>query len=277
MWAARDTHDLLSEYGFRVYCYDRQPDEAHGFLHSRLRDIYADSCLNILFWSKAYSVKSKDSFVAMERRAIVHRHVELGRAESIAVLLMDETLLERDLETILGHPLQKVGILGFQSIIVERLKGLYSQRSEHGNIAHPPETESVRGQMFPCVFTIDSAFDTDYYKRWAKLADVLVRLKRNTFQVGDPLPPKTHKVYLIPSGLASPLIRNTMLLTRDPSFLEIKRKATEEFIDKNEDVEPSGFWFRQRIGDAEVAAVYCPVYDTFLNAYLSNAVKAPKN
>lgn len=277
MWVARDIHDLLSEYGFRVYCFDKQPDEAHGFLRSRLIDIYADSCLNILFWSKSYASKASESFVAMERRAIVHRHVELGKAETLAVLLMDDTPFERDLTTILGHPLQKIGLLGFQNSIVERLKGLYSQKSEYGNIEHPPETESIRGQMFPCIFTIDAFFDTDYYKRWAKYADVLVKLKKDAFQVGDPLPPDTHRVYLIPSGLASPLLRNTKLLTRDPSLVVLKRKATEDFIDNHESIELSGFWFRQRIGDAEVAAVYCPAYDAFLNTQLSIAAKPTTN
>jgi len=51
VWAARDLHDLISQYGYSVYCADRQPDLARGILRERLHDIYSSSRVNVMIWS----------------------------------------------------------------------------------------------------------------------------------------------------------------------------------------------------------------------------------
>src|SRR5688572_11319723 len=106
-WLAKDLHGLISRIGFLVYSYDEFPDHARGTLRRNLRDIYYDSRLNVVIWSSTYQAKPLDSIVACERRCIGDRHVERGDSNSLLIVRLDGTPLERDFQTILGHSLHR--------------------------------------------------------------------------------------------------------------------------------------------------------------------------
>jgi hypothetical protein len=85
-WIAKDLSNLIRRSGFSVYCYLDQPELIKGFFEPRLQDIYVDSSLNIVLWSRAYCERPTDSIVSMERRFISSRHVYKGEADSLVVV-----------------------------------------------------------------------------------------------------------------------------------------------------------------------------------------------
>jgi hypothetical protein len=263
-WVGKDLHSLVTQFGFSVYSYDSQPDRVHGFLRTKLLDIYRDSSINVLVWSRSYGSNPKESFVAMERRCLTGRHIEKGEAESLFILSMDDNPLPRDLEDVLVHNLQKEGLVSISRIIVARLKQLHSHDTEFGLIRHPDNTEIDRGRLYACSFRINPSFQSDRLGRWRKYGDVLVDF---------PNPLQTRYVYLIPSGGATPLLRHTQILKEDPNLLEDKRKATMRFVNDWEGRELKGFWFCMRKGEIQIATVYSPAYDKFLNSSLHLTVQ----
>jgi len=258
-WLAKDLHDLLIPYDLSVYCFDRMPDEARGFLRERLGDIYAESKLNILIWSAAYSKAAPDSFVAMERRFLVHRHVNKGESESLLPIRVDATAYDRDLDITLVHGLQDLGVVGLEHLVVERFRALGKCPTDHGIVCHPRATDRYRGELRPCSFKLDPSFQRDPIKRWEKLADMLAKFPNDK---------GTKYVYLIPSGLCTVFLRHTVRLRTQPDYLEAKRLASIAFAEAIGSHELSGFWFLSRSANAperDVVTLYCPEYDRYLN------------
>jgi len=72
-WIAKDLCNLIEQSGLSVYSYENMPDKAGGPLRARLLEIYRDSGLNVLLWSRFYNSSSLESALSMERRCIVHR------------------------------------------------------------------------------------------------------------------------------------------------------------------------------------------------------------
>lgn len=139
--------------------------------------------------------------------------------------------------------------------------GPHIEDTEFGILRHPIGTEKERGQLFPCSFLISPTYQSDPLDRWQELADIEV-----VFPQGNPL--GTRHVYLIPSGLATPLFRHSIRLRSEPSLLAHKRQTSKKFADEKRGRELKGFWFGMRKGEVEIAAVYCPAYDAFLNSSL---------
>jgi hypothetical protein len=249
-WIAKDLSNLIKRSGFSVYCYLHQPDLIQGFLRPRLRDIYADSSLNILVWSKNYSAQPDSTIPAMERRCISMRHVDKGEASSLLILCADETPLDRDLEPILAHT-------AIEAFVIQRLKTLWSRDTHEGLLRHPPGTEQARGPLLPCTFTVHPSYQSDPLRRWENLADVRVRCEITKS--------KSAMVYLIPSGLATPFLRHSTLLRVDPTLLKRKRLATIAFVRQWQGRSLEGFWFTQKKEEMEFPTIYCPTYDAFLN------------
>ena len=110
-WIAKDITDLIARYGYKVYCFDHQPDHTKGFLRQNLRQIYQNSRLNVIIWSAGYGRKSNDALVSMERRCITNRHVEKGDAKSLFILTIDNTPIDQELEEVLVHRLKKIGVV----------------------------------------------------------------------------------------------------------------------------------------------------------------------
>lgn len=257
-WIAKDISDLIARYGYRVYCFDHQPDHTKGFLRQNLRSIYQNSRLNLVIWSAEYAEKTKDSLVSMERRCITNRHVEKGDAKSLFILSTDNTPIDIELEEVLVHELEKLGIVGTEKLILERLKHLATHTTVLGTVCHPAGTEYDRGQLHLCSFFIHDRYQTDRCRRWERLGDVEVY-----FPEGNPL--GTRNVYLIPSGLTINLLGHTLILQSDREQLEMKRKATESFCTQYKKKEIKGFWFVMKKNKAEIATVYSEIYDVFLN------------
>ncbi len=258
-WLAKDLYDLLTPYGLLVYCYDRMPDEARGFLRERLRDIYATSGLNILIWSESYSNAAPDSFSAMERRFLVHRHVNKGESESLLPIRVDETAHDRDLDITLVHNIRELGVVGLEHLVVERMRSLRRRPTEHGIVFHPPPTDRYRGELRPCRFDLDPHFQRDPLKRWEKLGDMLTKFPNNK---------GTRYVYLIPSGLCTVFLRHTARFRTQPNYVEAKRLASIAFAAGAGNRELSGFWFvssSPNASEREVVTLYCPEYDRYLN------------
>lgn len=260
-WAAKDLHDLISQYGYSVYCAERQPDRARGFLREKLFEIYSNSRVNVMIWSHSYANKPEDSVVAMEERCLWERHIGKGDAKSLFILALNNTPLPRNFEGVLTHRLHEQGLVGSINVIVSRLKEISSYSTEFGILRHPPETEVDRGQLHSCSFFIKSNYENDLLGRWQKLADIEVEL------VGENFLSNFH-IYLIPSGLATPLLRHSLILKTDPSCLEHKRRVSTKFAKEWMERELRGFWFSMRKGGIEIPTVYSPKYDAFLNSSL---------
>jgi len=212
-WLALDLYDLLTPYGISVFCFTRMPDETKGFLRERLVDIYTTSCVNILIWSESYSKASPDSFPSLERRFIVHRHVNKGDSQSLFPISIDQTPLDRSLEIALTHQLQKYGVLGLERIVVERLRRLRKRPTDDGIVFHPFPTDKYRGELRPCHFQINPKFQNDPLKRWSRLGDILMKFPNDK---------GTNYVYLIPSGLSTVYLRHTARFRTQPEYLEAK-------------------------------------------------------
>lgn len=259
-WVAKDIYHLLTQYGISVFCYDYLADYARGFLRSELRNIYSDSLVNVVIWSATYREHGSDSLVAMERRRISNRHVEKGDARSLAILALDDTPLDRDLEEVLTHKLTDIGVFQFGRMLVGRLKKLRREwQLDQYAVHHPLGTENTRGQLHPCTFQIDESFQTDPLNRWERLGDVLVRCE---------VPGSAPYVYLIPSGACTPMLRHSLMLKTDPELLSKKRTFTTLFASKHVNLELHGYWFPMRVGPemvVEVPTVYAREYDLFLN------------
>lgn len=266
-WIAKDLYDLLVPYGYRVYCYDRMPDESRGFLRENLRDIYLRSGLNLLLWSQAYATAPDDSFPTMERRFLVHRHVNKGESITLIPISVDDYRIASDLELMLVHRLRDNGVLGIEQLTVERLRELRKRPTNHGVVFHPLPTDKYRGELYACEFSVDTRFQNDPLNRWQDLGDVWVRY---------PNEHGTKYVYLIPSGLCTAFLRHTVRLRTRPDYLEAKRLASIAFAERVRDRNLAGFWFLSRSPKAperNIVTIYCPEYDRFLNEHFTNAFK----
>lgn len=258
-WIAKDIHELLSSYAMSVYCYDRMPDETRGLLRDNLREIYNNSWLNILIWSRHYSSKSStqpDSFVAMERRFIAHRHINKGQAETLVIIQRDGTTLGSDLDYVLAHDIRATGVLAIERLAVERLAAISKRPTSNGIVCHPPSTAPIRSTPRDCNFTIISNYRNDPYQRWEKLADVWVNF---------PNEHGTACVYLMPSGFCTALLRHTGRFRTEPRYLDIKRAATEAFVASVGQRSLIGHWFLEKKPERDIVALYCGEYDRFLN------------
>lgn len=261
-WLARDLHDLLVPYGYSVYCYDKMPDEARGVLRENLRQIYANSWLNILFWSDEYSRKSLDSFPAMERRFIAHRHVNTGDTQTLLFVRTDASPIPSDFEILLAHRIDQIGLLGLERLAIERLRSLSRRPTAQGVVFHPAPTNTYRSMPEPCRFKVDPGYATDPLNRWKQLADVLVDFPHNQ---------GTRYVYLIPSGLCTAHLRHTDRLRTDPRYLDAKRAATEAWIATVMGKELAGFSFverKRKSPEKEILTLYCADYDRYLNDHV---------
>lgn len=258
VWVAKDLHDLVFEYGFSVYCAERQPDRARGPLRKKLFDIYSNSRVNVIFWSQSYAQKLKDEIVAMEKDCIWERHVGHRDRESLFIIALDDTPLDRNLQDVLYHKLHDIGVVGARDIIISRLKDLSSYAIGSDVLCHPLTTEVDRGQLHPCSFFIKPDYKNDRLGRWQSLADIEVEV------IGDKISPKYH-VYLIPSGSATALLRHSHILKTDPRLLERKRSASIKFAKEWMRRELKGAWFIMKIGELDVPTVYAQEYDKFLN------------
>lgn len=265
-WLAHDLHDLLIPYGLSVYCYTRMPDESKGFLRERLVDIYSTSCVNILIWSQSYSTAASDSFPAMERRFIVHRHVNKGESHSFLPIRIDQTPLDRPLEITLAHQLQDFGVLGLERIVVERLRELRMRPTDDGIVFHPPPTDKYRGELRPCHFQLNPQFRSDPLKRWQQLGDIWTKFPNDK---------GTKHVYLIPSGLCTVYLRHTVRFRTQPDYLEAKRIASAKWAKIVGDRNSSGFWFlstSSKAPEREVVILYCAEYDRYLNEHFEQCL-----
>ena len=258
VWVAKDLHDLIFQYGFSVYCADRQPDYARGALRKKLFGIYGNSRVNVIIWSQSYARKPEDSIVAMEKDCIWERHVGHRDRDSLFILALDDTPLDGNLKGVLSHKLHEIGLVGARDIIILRLKELSPYITESGILCHPLTTEKDRGQLHPCSFFIKPDYKNDRLGRWRKLADIEVEV------VGENFPPN-FQVYLIPSGSATPLLRHSHILKTDPSLLERKRSASIKFAEEWMERELKGTWFIMKMGELDVPTVYSLEYDKFLN------------
>jgi len=266
-WLARDLHDLLTPYGRSVYCFDRMPDESRGFLRERLRDIYTTSALNVVIWSESYSKAAPDSFPAMERRFIIHRHVNKGEAESLFPVSVDATPLDTDLEVTLVHRLQDSGVVGLEHLVIERLRAVRRKATIHGVVFHPPPTDKYRSEPKPCSFQLDPAFQRDPLRRWKKVGDILSIFPNSS---------GTKYVYLIPSGLCTAFLRQTVRFRTQPDLLDAKRLASAEWAEAVRGRNLAGFWFHSSGPNAperEVVTLYCPEYDRYLNENFEQALE----
>lgn len=264
-WVAKDLHALVTAKGLTVYAYDLEIDQAGGFLRDNLTYIYEDSCLNVLVWSQGYRDKQRETLVSMERRVIVSRHVRRGEDKSLLIVALDEAELDRDLNDILAHSIRREGVTGIAQLIVKRAKQLLVNQKDPGKVTHPQGTGGARGDLSSCTFAINRDFRSDPHNRWRRLADVLVDFPNN--------PLNTRNVYLIPSGRVNSLIRHSVLLRDNPRLLEWKRRATEEFAVQFLGKKMEGYWFKMRLGEAEVATVYSEDYDVHLNAKLHEFIR----
>ena len=258
-WIAKDLHDLLAAYGFKVYCYDRQPDESRGFLRESLRDIYLNSQLNILLWSSSHASAATDSFPAMERRFLAHRHINKGEAETLIPIDVDGHPLAHDLEIATVQPLRQHGILGMEQLVIDRMRHLRKRPTNNGLVFHPPPTDKYRSELNACEFSLHPKYQTNPLKRWQKLGDVWVRF---------PNPHGTQHVFMIPSGLCTVFLRHTARMRMRPEWIEAKRRTSIDFADSVGDRKLRGFWFFNRSASAperEVVTIYCSDYDRYLN------------
>lgn len=123
---------------------------------------------------------------------------------------------------------------------------------------HPPDTRSYRGVGRPCKFFILP--DYKNMKNWVELADILVEVQE--------LDSKGH-VYLIPSSNTPPRVRDASSLRRDKAALDLKRKATEQFVQRYEFRLLDGEYFEQKGRSGKSTKVYCEVYDRFLVDFLT--------
>ena len=261
VWIAKDLHDLVFEYGFSVYCAERHPDYTRGHLREKLFDIYRNSRVNVIIWSQSYAQKLKDAIVAMERDFIWERHVGHRDRESLFILALDDTPLDRNLQDVLYHKLHEIGLIGARDIIISRLKDLSPYITESGILRHPLTTEKDRAPLYPCSFFIKPDYKNDRLGRWQSLADIEVEV------VSDDFPSKFQKfhIYLIPSGSATQLLRHSQILKTDSNLLERKRRASIKFAKEWMERELKGAWFIMKIGELGVPTVYSLEYDKFLN------------
>jgi hypothetical protein len=126
-------------------------------------------------------------------------------------------------------------------------------------VFHPAKAAASRGPLVECKFYI-----SPFYRKtglWHKLADVLVVLEK--VAVGS-------DAYLIPSGAANPHLSDAKFLRTEEGreWLDVKRRATAEFVKKNKNRLIKGSRFTMRTGTGERTKVYAPEYDRFLNAAL---------
>ena len=265
-WLARDIHDLLVASSVKVYCYSQALDATAGNIRDSLREIYATSSLNILIWSEAYATSSADSIVAMERRLIVHRHLNKGDTKTLLIVSADGFPIAEDLEIALVHDLKRTGLLAIEGRVTGRLRQQRVRETPLGPVFHPQGTERNRSALTPCVFTINARFKSDRFERWMKLGDIWVDLPN---QHG------TRVVYLIPSGLCTLFLRNTTRFLMNPELVEAKKLASQQFVAQVGRRALAGFWFLQRnekTAEREIVTTYAAEYDRYLNEHFDGAL-----
>lgn len=256
-WLAKDLATILKCYNLDVYSFLELPDQASGYIRTRLRQFYSTSRLNILIWSKAYADKPKESIPAMERRELVNRHVDMGDDKTLFIVGADDAPFGDDFQRALVHRVHQHGVIGLETLILARLRSLSVGQDKDGMVCHP-QNIADRGGLTPCAFQIDPNFKQNGRVRWESLADILTTYKR---------PNAMPDVYLIPSGGAPDLLRHSRRLRTDPELLAMKREASLAFTAQYAGREINGFWFAIRKDTIDVIAVYSAVYDACLNEY----------
>jgi hypothetical protein len=257
-WIAKDLYDLMLYYGYNIYCYDRMPDDTKGNLRANLVDIYNNSRINVLLWSKNYASKTMPSFPAMERTFLVNRHINKGENLSLIIVNIDNHKLDDDIEIVLSHNISNIGIIGIERMLIARMMDLNRVQTHLGEVSHPEGQSPYRTSIRPCKFTINSKFETDPMKRWETKSDILVNYPNDL---------KTQYVYLIPSGAAPPYLRHTRQYLVDPRILNARQICSKEFALKNLDNELNGFWFTfkpKKNLEVEYVCLYCQAYDKYL-------------
>jgi CheY-like chemotaxis protein/putative methionine-R-sulfoxide reductase with GAF domain len=130
---------------------------------------------------------------------------------------------------------------------------------------HPPKDLSRRGPLNVCTFTINPQYLTKGAKRWAKWADVLVRL--------DTAPSRDF-VYLVPSRFSPEQLSDPEILLAKSEYLEKKRLLSAEFVRIRLKKRLTGLMFTKVMASGTQAThVYSQEYDDFLlgHVYRANA------
>ena len=255
-WIAKDIYTLLTRHGITCYCASIQRDAANGFLRKELFDIYNNSLLNVMIYSKGYNAVRDDSIVKMERNILFDRTIGRGDGKSLFILLTDSESIPNDLQMCLSHHLHTIGITGIEADIFNRVKLLKrAPINKNANYKHPPATNNQRGNMTTCSLQINPNFKNE--KRWKKLGDILVD--------ADPPPAVGKKVFLIPSGSVFTFLSHTISLRHDENLLEAKQKYSLDFYSLNRGTSLKGVIFNMKTGDVDYPTAYCNLYDNHLN------------
>jgi hypothetical protein len=258
-WLANDLYELLSPYNISIYCYSKMLDASGGRLRENLKQVYDDSRLNLLIWSRSYAESVEPLFPAMERRFLVDRHIYENDHMSLIPISIDGFEIGKDLKSLLFHSIRQIGVTGIEKVVNERLGAMRSGRSGDSHVHHPVSTESWRGDLTLCNFSVSRNFERDHLNRWKNLADVLINFPNNF---------GTKHVYLIPSGSCQINMRHTNRLRSSEILLEAKRRVSRKFCEQNLDLPLQGYWFTYstvKSPEAKVVAMYCRAYDDFLN------------
>lgn len=133
---------------------------------------------------------------------------------------------------------------------------LADEAEPEGEVFHPGNRAGSRSTLEPCRFYVSPFFARA--KLWRLYADVQVELLHDA---------SGEKVFLIPSGAAPPLMRETAHLRSPDGAADLarKREITRQFVDTCRNRELAGRKFAMTTRTGEVRTkVYCAAYDAFL-------------
>jgi hypothetical protein len=258
-WIVNDLSKLLCGGGLKVYSSNDSPDFAGGFLRRNLMGIYKGSTVNVIFWSKSYKEKSKESIVNLERNILWERHVGRSEYESLFIVKLDDTAIPEDYSNCLIHNLRDIGLLKAKEFIVNRLIDCYKvPDAACRSIMHPNNVDGQRGRMLPCKFRLSSNYRQDGLNRWNNLGDVLI-------VPFDSNVPSTLKTFLIPSAATPPFLSHSTLVKTEKRALSIKQRTSDAFVKANIQRDLNGVLFYIEKNGMEYPHAYCTEYDNYLS------------
>jgi len=263
---ANDLYLFLSEIGIICYNYKYLADKTKGVIETKIEEIYQFSDLNVMIWDESYAAKHEEEITSIEKQVLYDRHVKKNESDSLLIIVNNikkEIVPSQRFNKMTYHLITNYGFFEIRNAIVERLHECYTAIDESSNmkIEHPHGEALNRGTMSFCKFIIDDNYFDD--TRWEKLSDIKVVLTYSKLEFE-----KNMKVYLLPSGRVTTLLSHSNILKTQKMSLDIKRKLSKLFVEKNRGKELTGYLFFQNMNEMEYPHVYSTLYDNHLNEKL---------
>jgi len=257
-WIAKEIYLWLKNYSISVFFYDESKD-IKGKLIKKLETIFTNSILDVVIITDSY-IKSNSEYLLIEKNIIMQKYQKYQIFPLIVIFDFNEENFKNNNFVRFIKPFEWLFLTkdGFKKIIDHILDLImnnhYILRHNFCSFYHPYGVKN-RITIDFVKFNINKNYKDDYLQKWNKLGDILIKLDNISLN---------KECYLIPSRKVPPFLSNSVFLKTNKTALTLKKKLSENFINKHINKTLSGVLiFITNNGDY-YPYVYCDDFDYFL-------------